>query len=214
MLRTLQRVLILQSVLPATSSGGGEKRVWGTVNICCNVDKCLVTSLVRSTSVSSSKSLWTLNKYQCTLAELRVLCQDLDLSCLHEQQRWRFSSLQPLLLTGRSFFLAVSCVPNEAGNTGFRVTSESSGFCEALNLPCDSSCAVGLTALLLHLATVTPCNIIPLVKFTLNWHCCCHWWNCSWNNYASNFSAAGRSCNWFVEALCIYFLFFFFFFIR
>lgn len=184
MLRTvLWCVLIVQFLLSGTFSGRGKERVWGTVNVCFTVDKCLITFLDWSTSlVFSSKSLWTPNKYQLYIGRIKSSKPGLR----PVMPAW-VAEVKFLLTSGFASYRqelsshSIHVSQLEHGNTDFRVTSKISVFHQTLNLQFDSSC-VGLTALLLHLAIVRPCKIVPLVKSKLHWYFCCQWWKCSWKN--------------------------------
>lgn len=52
--------------------------------------------------------------------------------------------------------------------------SVENAFNQTLNLQFDSSCGVGLVALLLHLIVI-PCKLVPL-EYKLD--CCFCWWQC------------------------------------
>lgn len=173
----------LQSLLAGTFSGRGKERVWGTVNVCCTVYKCLITFLFWSTSVFCSKNLWTLNKYQLYIGRIKSSKPGLRPVMPAWVAELKFL-LTSVFVSYRqelpSYCIRVSQL--EKGNTDFRVTSKIPAFHQTQNLHFDSSCGVGLAALLLHLAIVRPCKIVPLVKSKLDWYFCGQWWKCSWSN--------------------------------
>lgn len=82
----------------------------------------------------------------------------------------RLSGLHLKLIFSQKWFLLVESVFNQT-----------------LNLQFDSSCGVGLVALLLHLI-VKPCKLVSL---ELDCSFCCQWWTCRWSNYSST-TLAGR----------------------
>lgn len=117
----------------------------------------------------------------------------------------------------RSLILIVYVLPNwNIGTQASRVTPKThlqwSVFHQTLNLQFDSSCGVGLVALLMHLVIVRPCKFVPLVESKLDYFCC-QWWICRWNNYSIT-SLAGQLNSiigllrlWFCVCVVVFFSF-------